>query len=96
MTEHPPKNNTTNPDVKPTGTPWMNAIQTSLYLVVALGTLRNWTSAGFIPHAKRGRTVRYHREKLDAWLATGACPGRSKFPVSLQPRERRDGKQDRE
>ena len=57
--------------------PWMSPIEAALYLGVALGTLRNWTSAKFVPHAKRGRTVRYHRDSLDAWLLRGACPGRT-------------------
>ena len=76
--------------------PWMTPMEASLYIGIALGTLRNWTSARFVPFAKRGRTVRYHRDRLDEWLASGACRGRSTFPVSLQSSERRDGKQDRE
>jgi len=51
----------------------------ALYLGIALGTLRNWTSARFIPFAKRGRCVRYHRNQLDQWLSMGACSGRRTF-----------------
>ena len=57
--------------------PWMTPIEAALYLGVALGTLRNWTSAKFVPYAKRGGTVRYHRDSLDAWLRRGSCPGRT-------------------
>lgn len=60
--------------------PWLTPIEAALYLGVALGTLRNWTSARFIPFSKRGRVVRYHRDALDAWLNRGACPGRATFP----------------
>ncbi len=56
--------------------PWMRPPETAAYLGIALGTLRNWTSAGFIPYAKRGRVVRYNREILDRWLSRGSCPGR--------------------
>jgi excisionase family DNA binding protein len=38
------------------------------YIGIALGTLRNWTSAEFVPFAKKGRVVRYHRDVIDAWL----------------------------
>ena len=75
-----PDNDNPDNDNPRIGSPWMTPIEASLYLGVALGTLRNWTSARFIPFAKRGRTVRYHRDKLDAWLATGACTGRTTMP----------------
>ena len=83
MRKYRHKTDTPDPIVKPVATPWMTPIETALYLGIALGTLRNWTSARYIPHAKRGRTVRYHRDKLDAWLASGACPGRSTLPGSM-------------
>ena len=57
--------------------PWMGPEETAQYLGIALGTLRNWTSAHFIPHAKKGRVVRYNREIIDRWLGKGACPGRA-------------------
>jgi excisionase family DNA binding protein len=59
--------------------PWMTAPQTAAYLQVALGTLRNWTSAKYIPHVKRGGIVRYHRDAIDQWLARDKCPGRTTF-----------------
>jgi excisionase family DNA binding protein len=59
--------------------PWMTPEETAGYLGIALGTLRNWTSAHFVPFAKKGRIVRYHRETIDKWLAKGACPGRAKM-----------------
>jgi excisionase family DNA binding protein len=57
--------------------PWMTPVATAKYLRVALGTLRNWTSARYVPFARRGRVVRYNREVLDRWLSKGSCPGRT-------------------
>jgi excisionase family DNA binding protein len=57
--------------------PWMPPEEAAAYLSIALGTLRNWTSARFIPFARRGRVVRYHREALDKWLSQGGCSGRT-------------------
>src|SRR5262249_689184 len=51
--------------------------ETARYLGIALGTLRNWTSAHYIPFVKKGRIVRYHRLVIDRWLAKGACRGRA-------------------
>jgi excisionase family DNA binding protein len=56
-------------------TPWMKPAVAAEYIGISLGTLRNWMSARFIPHSKRGRVVRYHRGVIDRWLAKGACPG---------------------
>ena len=57
--------------------PWMTPEVAADYLGIALVTLRNWTSAHFVPFAKKGRVVRYHREAIDRWLARGGCAGRS-------------------
>jgi excisionase family DNA binding protein len=64
--------------------PWMNPAQLATYLGVAIGTVHNWTSARYIPHCRRGRVVRFHREAVDRWLTVGGCPGRRTFadPVS--------------
>lgn len=62
------------------GSPWLTPVEAALYLGVALGTLRNWTSAHYVPYAKRGRVVRYRRDVLDAWLTRGACTGRATLP----------------
>ena len=56
--------------------PWMNPSETAEYLGIALGTLRNWTSARFIPFSKKGRVVRYNRTAIDRWLSKGGCAGR--------------------
>ena len=61
-------------------TPWLTPQGAAEYLGGALGTLRTWTSAHYIPHAKRGRVVRYRRDLLDAWLSRGACAGRATLP----------------
>ncbi len=68
--------------------PWFKPIEAAEYLGIALGTLRNWTSAHYIPHAKRGRLVRYHRDSLDQWLKRGACVGRAKFTDLCEPHSR--------
>lgn len=53
--------------------PWMTAREAARYLRIALGTLRNWTSARYVPHVRRRRIVRYHRAELDRWLLAKAC-----------------------
>lgn len=62
---------------RPRESPWLTPAQAAEYLGIALGTLRNWTSARYVPFVRRGRVVRYHREKLDSWLSRGACAGRA-------------------
>ncbi len=57
-------------------TPWMSYPQAASYLGIRIGTLRNWVSARYVPFARRGRVVRFHREKLDRWLRHGECHGR--------------------
>src|SRR5262249_25253810 len=62
------------------GSPWMLPGGAAQCLGIAVGTLRNWTSARYVPHARRGRVVRYHRDQIDRWLLKGACPGRATLP----------------
>ena len=57
-------------------TPWMTAEQVAAYLMVSPGTVRNWVSQRYIPFAKRGRVVRFHRDKIDQWLNADHCRGR--------------------
>ncbi|QDU98769.1 helix-turn-helix domain-containing protein [Lignipirellula cremea] len=59
--------------------PWLKPDEAAEYLGIALGTLRNWTSAKFVPFSKRGGIVRYHRNQLDQWLLSKSCKGRSTF-----------------
>jgi excisionase family DNA binding protein len=56
--------------------PWLTTQQAAQYLGVALGTIRNWTSSRYLPHARRNRLVRYNKLQLDQWLSHGACKGR--------------------
>jgi len=56
--------------------PWLTPRDAACYLGIGLGTLRNWTSQRFVPFAKKGGVVRYHRDKLDRWLEKGGCQGR--------------------
>lgn len=65
-------------------TPWLTPPEAAVYLSIALGTLRNWTSAKYVPHVKRGRVVRYNRAELDDWLRRGACRGRVTFADVLK------------
>ena len=57
-------------------TPWMTVDQLAQYLSVSPGTIRNWVSQKYIPYAKKGRIVRFHRQKIDIWLMADACSGR--------------------
>jgi excisionase family DNA binding protein len=63
--------------------PWMGPEEAAAYLGIALGTLRNWSSAKFIPYCKRGRVVRYNRDAIDKWLAKGGCAGRTTLANTL-------------
>jgi excisionase family DNA binding protein len=65
-------------------TPWMTVQEVAVYLSVSPGTIRNWVSRRYIPHVKRGRVVRLHRDRIDEWLRRGACQGRSRLAPSLQ------------
>jgi excisionase family DNA binding protein len=64
-------------DHGPVASVWLAPREAAAYLGISLGTLRNWTSARYVPFARRGRVVRYRRHDLDAWLMRDACPGRS-------------------
>jgi len=56
--------------------PWMTIKEVADYLSVSAGTVRNWVSQRYIPFARRGRVVRFHRESIDRWLNVGASKGR--------------------
>ena len=56
--------------------PWLTTSQVASYLSVSVGTVRNWVSQRYIPFARRGRVVRFHRERIDKWLAAGSSKGR--------------------
>ena len=63
--------------------PWMTVEQLAKYLSVSPGTIRNWVSQKYIPYAKRGRIVRFHRQKIDGWLFAGACQGRQTIAQNI-------------
>lgn len=50
---------------------WLSYGEAAQYLRIAVGTLRNLVSQRRIPHAKRGRIVRFRPDDLDAWLSGG-------------------------
>ena len=60
----------------PVETPWMTVEEVAAYLTVSPGTVRNWVSQEYIPFARRGRVVRFHRNRIDEWLSRGSCKGR--------------------
>jgi len=60
-------------------TPWMTVREVAVYLSVSPGTIRNWVSQRYIPFAKRGRVVRFHRGRIDEWLSRNASRGRTSF-----------------
>lgn len=68
-----------NKNTDTTATSWLTATQAASYLQVAVGTIRNWTSAKYVPHVKRGHLVRYDRDRLDRWLRAKECRGRTTF-----------------
>ena len=57
-------------------TPWMTVDEIAKYLSVSPGTIKNWVSQKYIPFARRGRVIRFHKSKIDKWLSTGSCDGR--------------------
>jgi ribonucleoside-diphosphate reductase alpha chain len=59
------------------------------YLSVSPGTVRSWVSQCYIPHARRGRAVRFHRARIDEWLARGGRHA-PKVAVFRRPRARRE------
>jgi excisionase family DNA binding protein len=74
-------------------TVWLKPEQAAAYLGIALGTLRNLTSQRRMPHSRRGRIVRYRRDRLDRWLDLGACPGRiTKADSQQKPTTKLGGK----
>jgi len=82
--------------------PWMTVREVAHYLSVSPGTIRNWVSQRYIPFARRGRVVRFHRERIDRWLSAGACKGRRTVtkqepkptPFMILPCQRTAGAQD--
>jgi excisionase family DNA binding protein len=57
-------------------TPWMTVDDLAAYLSVSPGTVRNWVSQRYVPFSRRGRVVRFHKDRIDSWMSLGSCPGR--------------------
>ena len=70
-------------EAKAAVTPWMTIEEVAGYLSVSVGTVRNWVSQKYIPHARRGRVVRFHKSEIDRWLSAGACKGRLTLAVAV-------------
>lgn len=80
MSRKQPDLGSTPTDRKGPESPWLTMSEVASYLSVSVGTVRNWVSQRYIPFARRGRVVRFHREKIDTWLAAGGCKGRLTVP----------------
>ncbi len=63
-------------------TPWMTIHQVALYLSVSPGTVRNWVSQRRVPFARRGRVVRFHRNRIDRWLDSASSLERRRMKRS--------------
>ena len=73
-------------DHRPNDSPWMTVEQLADYLSVSPGTIRNWVSQRYVPYAKKGRMVRFHRQKIDTWLAADSCLGRRAIAQDILPK----------
>lgn len=49
--------------------PYANAQQVAAFLGQSIATVRYWVTTGYIPSIRLGRTRRFPRESLRAWLA---------------------------
>jgi excisionase family DNA binding protein len=67
------------PDELRVDTLWMTIAQVAAYLSVSPGTVRNWVSQRRVPFARRGRVVRFHKDRIDQWLSARSARRR---PVS--------------
>ncbi len=47
---------------------WLTAQEAAEYFRIPIGTIRNWTSNGKLPHYKIGRCVRYKKDELRGLL----------------------------
>lgn len=54
----------------------MTVEEAAAYLGWAVGTLYNKVQAAEVPHKKLGRSVRFRRSELDAWVEQQAVPAR--------------------
>jgi excisionase family DNA binding protein len=55
-------------------TPWMTAVEASLYIRLSLSWVKKATAAGAIPVSRIGRRVLYSRESLDRFIQSQAAP----------------------
>ena len=44
-------------------------------------TIYHWTSAGFVPHVKVGRFIRFRASDVEAWLEQRQRHGRSTMAI---------------
>lgn len=48
--------------------PWMTKAETAEYLGVTERRIQYLCEQRVIPHSKMGRSLRFHRQKIDEWL----------------------------
>jgi len=55
----------------------LNVKQAAEYLGITVGTAYQWRSQHKIPYTKVGRSVKFKKEELDAWLAQNSFKPKS-------------------
>jgi len=50
---------------------------------VARGTIYQWTHAGYIPHCKFGKKLKFSKEKVLRWLKKKEVKGRSAYKLKI-------------
>lgn len=58
--------------------------QVSEWLQVNPSTIYQWTHAGFAPHYKLGRSVRFKASEVENWLKSRTRKGRSSYKVNYR------------
>ena len=79
------KNRLKKPGAQMAPSPWLTVEKVAQYVSVSPGTVRNWVSQKDIPQARRGRVLRFHRQRIDEWLVTGGCPDRATIAQKILP-----------
>jgi len=59
--------------------------EVSRLLKVKKSTIYHWTSAGFVPHTKVGRFIRFRTSEIERWLQERKRCGRRTMAVEAGP-----------
>jgi len=57
--------------------------QLSELIQIKRSTLYEWTHAGFIPHYKLPKGVRFREEEIEKWLNKRKKKGRDSFKINI-------------